>query len=436
VAKHNPLPWFQSILQSGDCSQGLESNGVDSDHVAALFGPDDALYSDLQSSHTTPNLSVIVPNNCSNGHDAVCAGNNLSGGFATGSQIPNPTPVNYTGGVYAENLFLEHIVPEIEQSPAFRQNGLIEIVWDEAYPPFTYSNSNANSTRTDPTAAGALSTTDSAGETLFGRSVNWEPAGPNTPIVVGENGQQLSAGPGFNENIDRPNATTAAGTDLIPCTSSGVVADGGCYLGGGSTTPGTTNNTASYTTTSPTISDNSIQINEEGRSVTGAGIPAGSFVGQVTDSPATATAPSGNTPPGVAFTGSFELVDSSGNPVDPTAAATAGTITLGAESAADDPQYDAYDATLGGGDTGAVLISPLIAPGTVSNTYYNHYSTLRTLEDIFGVAKASPGLDDEGHIGYAAQPGLAPFGPDVFTNTFFGLEFFGKDRHARESKAR
>jgi hypothetical protein len=102
---------------------------------------------------------------------------------------------------------------------------------------------------------------------------------------------------------------------------------------------------------------------------------------------------------------------------------TAGTITLGAETAADDPQYDAYDPTLGGGDAGALLISPFIKPGTVSNTYYNHYSTLRTLEDIFQVAKASPGLDGEGHIGYAAQPGLAPFGTDVFTgndNTWFG----------------
>ena len=63
-----------------------------------------------------------------------------------------------------------------------------------------------------------------------------------------------------------------------------------------------------------------------------------------------------------------------------------------------------------------MLISRYIKPGTVSNTYYNHYSTLRSLEDIFGVAAGSPGLDGEGHIGYAAQPGLAPFGTDVFTN--------------------
>ena len=61
-----------------------------------------------------------------------------------------------------------------------------------------------------------------------------------------------------------------------------------------------------------------------------------------------------------------------------------------------------------------MLISPYITPGTVSTVYYNHYSWLRTMEDLFGVASASPGLDGLGHIGYAAQTDLQPFGPDVF----------------------
>jgi hypothetical protein len=59
----------------------------------------------------------------------------------------------------------------------------------------------------------------------------------------------------------------------------------------------------------------------------------------------------------------------------------------------------------GGGDTGAVLLSPCIAPGTVSGTPYNHYAMLRSVEDIFGL----------GHIGYAQLPGEASFGSDVFT---------------------
>jgi len=58
----------------------------------------------------------------------------------------------------------------------------------------------------------------------------------------------------------------------------------------------------------------------------------------------------------------------------------------------------------GGGRTGAVLLSPFIAPGTVSSQSYNHYSLLRSIEDSFGLS----------HLGYAAASGLSPFGSDIF----------------------
>ena len=60
----------------------------------------------------------------------------------------------------------------------------------------------------------------------------------------------------------------------------------------------------------------------------------------------------------------------------------------------------------GGGRIGAVVISPFVAPGTVTDQPYNHYALLRTIEDLFGL----------GHLGYAGQKGLMPFGPDVFTS--------------------
>jgi hypothetical protein len=59
----------------------------------------------------------------------------------------------------------------------------------------------------------------------------------------------------------------------------------------------------------------------------------------------------------------------------------------------------------GGGRVGAVLLSPFIKPGTVSNVPYNHYSLLRSIEDLLG-------LD---HLGYAGQKGLDSFGKDVYT---------------------
>ncbi|MFV0462120.1 MAG: hypothetical protein ACK5MP_02820 [Nostocoides sp.] len=68
----------------------------------------------------------------------------------------------------------------------------------------------------------------------------------------------------------------------------------------------------------------------------------------------------------------------------------------------------------GGGKTGALLLNKkYIAAGTVNTTgAYNHYSALRSYEDILGVT--SGGTDGLGHLGYAGQAGLVPFGKDVF----------------------
>ena len=68
----------------------------------------------------------------------------------------------------------------------------------------------------------------------------------------------------------------------------------------------------------------------------------------------------------------------------------------------------------GGGRIGALLLnSSFIQPGTVDTTgSYNHYSALRSYEDLLGLTTG--GTDGAGHIGFAAAPGLTPFGQDVF----------------------
>jgi hypothetical protein len=58
----------------------------------------------------------------------------------------------------------------------------------------------------------------------------------------------------------------------------------------------------------------------------------------------------------------------------------------------------------GGGDVGAVLLSPCISPGTVTQQPYNHYTMLRSVEDIFALP----------HLGYAQLPSERSFGSDVF----------------------
>jgi hypothetical protein len=60
----------------------------------------------------------------------------------------------------------------------------------------------------------------------------------------------------------------------------------------------------------------------------------------------------------------------------------------------------------GGGRVGAVLLSKFITPGTTTTQPYNHYSLLRSVEDIFGLH----------HLGDALQPQVTSFGSDVYTN--------------------
>ena len=441
VAKHNPLPWFGSLLPA---SEGGTGGSTCADHLAPVFGSSDQLYTDLQHASSTPDFSYIVPNNCSNGHDSVCAGNNLSGMSASSTTASGmPAPVNYTGGTYAESKFLSIVVPEIEKSPAFQDNGLIVVTYDESYPPFTWQNSFANSTLLPSTAYGSL-ITDQAGETLFGRSVNWEPTGPNLPVVTSPTGQVLDSGPGGGASLDRPTAAQAASNaPLVGCSNGTAGANGyipmlapsACLSDLAGSTQG------SVTTPSITIAANTSNVSyvvpssaatptlkNEGQPVTfSAGTPTLSdggspytgpvYVGNVIDTAQNATASSASNPRGAVDAGAFELVDANGNPVRVTSGYT-GALTLGALSPATDPYYDAFDPTLGGGDAGAVLISPYIKPGTVSNTDYNHYSLLRTLEDIFQVRGSAPGIDGQGHIGYAAQAGLAPFGTDVFSHQY------------------
>ena len=387
VPKHFPLPWFHSIIDNPtvNCS---------SSHVASLFDPTNGLYADLQSEATTPEFSWISPNNCSDAHDAVCHGNNLSGGFS-GPNTPN-APVNYTGGLYASDLFLEHIIPEIEASPAFKDNGLIDVTFDEGFPAFTFTANSFNNSTTDPATATSSIAADTAGENLFGQNVNYEPTGPNTPLATDASGNQLLPGPGNNAYVDRNPA--------IP----------GLVMGGAGTTPGARIDAVSGTAGSSYISDPAITALDQGRAVTGTNIPAGAIVGTVYNTPDVATVPNGGgCSNSCAVHSTFELFVN-GVPASPTGLVT--SIALAAESISNDPLYDATSPTNGGGDVGAVLISKYIKPGSTDSTFYNHYSWLRSMENLFQVASSSPGLDGQGHIGFAAQPGLKAFGSDVFNN--------------------
>ena len=101
AARHNPFVYFHSLLDSGACQQ----------HVVPLNSS--TLPVDLQSIATTPNYVWITPNLCDDGHD-----------------VPCKTPGSADSYI-AENTFLQTWVPIITRSPAFQQDGLLIITFDE-----------------------------------------------------------------------------------------------------------------------------------------------------------------------------------------------------------------------------------------------------------------------------------------------------------------
>ena len=304
---------------------------------------------------------------------------------------------------------------------------------------------------------------DSAGENIGGTNVYDEPTGPNSTLQTDGSGRQLYPGPGFNLYVDRPPACTQTTPTLIPadCVPGIVRGDSGSspatrtdsVTGGGGT--------SSINYPSPSSGNPVLVGDDTGREVTSitiggaavaygsptytADFPNGLFVGTVSDTGELYPGNSG----GPTVAASFQAIDDAGNPVTIAGAVTSVTLSaegdpalIASESTSTapvtaDPLFDATDPTNGGGDTGSVLISPFIRPGSVSTTNYNHYSWLRTMEDVFDVSSCTGtstdvtlpagsvcgGLDGQGHIGYAAQTGLEPFGADVFTapngNGFF-----------------
>ncbi|MBV8542066.1 MAG: hypothetical protein JO063_08690 [Pseudonocardiales bacterium] len=245
VPKHNPAPWFHAVIDSPvDCAKVVPLGGL----PATVGHPaENSLARDLAREASTPQFSWISPNTCSDAHDATCQGDNLSG-----------DPNNHQGGLYAADLFLEQVIPQIMRSPAFQHDGMIQIIFDEAFPPYKmYGNSIADFTGNTTTSL-------------------------NTP--------------------------TDTAQSIVACCNE---------LPGPNTTQ---------------------------------------------------------------------------------------------------PGFHAFgqDTTPGGGIIGAVFISRFIRPGSITDQPYNHYSWLRSMEDLFGVDQG--GADGQGHLGYAGAQGLRPFGADVYNN--------------------
>jgi hypothetical protein len=101
ATRHDPFVYFHNLID--------DQARCDS-HVVNL----DALNADLASAGTTPNLVFITPDLCHDGHDATCA------------------DATENGGLKGINDFLTEWVPKILASPAYQQDGLLIVTFDEA----------------------------------------------------------------------------------------------------------------------------------------------------------------------------------------------------------------------------------------------------------------------------------------------------------------
>lgn len=121
VARHDPFVYFHAnIDNSAYCDSHIVPLGGTSGKLpAGTPAGTTGLATDLRKVSTTPNLSFIVPNVCDDGHDYPCTN--------------EPTPTKSALGDI--DVFLSKWVPMITSSPAFRRNGLLAIVFDEAEGP-------------------------------------------------------------------------------------------------------------------------------------------------------------------------------------------------------------------------------------------------------------------------------------------------------------
>ncbi len=124
VTRHDPFVYFHSIIDNTTmCDEDVVPLGDTSGNLPA--GVDvgtTGLVTDLQSVATTPNFSFIAPNLCDDGHDYPCT-NTTGAGQGGGSSVADA------------NKWLQTWVPIILNSPAYKQDGLLEITFDEAEQP-------------------------------------------------------------------------------------------------------------------------------------------------------------------------------------------------------------------------------------------------------------------------------------------------------------
>jgi phosphatidylinositol-3-phosphatase len=143
ATRHNPFVYFHSIIDSRICKE----------RVVNL----NQLPADLARAAATPNLVFITPNLCNDGHDGAGTG-------APNTLCANGNP----GGLTSADAFLQTWVPRILASPAYRQDGLLIITFDESNYTQSVHAGSSGQTIVDITFAGETCCHQQPGPNLSG----------------------------------------------------------------------------------------------------------------------------------------------------------------------------------------------------------------------------------------------------------------------------
>jgi hypothetical protein len=111
ATRHNPAPWFDSILTKGGSEAYCMAHSVDLTHMTT----------DMASPASLPAFSFVEPDTCNDGHDT-----QSSGGCTFDPEGPGAP-----SGVAAIDAWLPGFVQKLTTSPAWDQNSLLFITFDE-----------------------------------------------------------------------------------------------------------------------------------------------------------------------------------------------------------------------------------------------------------------------------------------------------------------
>ncbi len=208
ATRHNPFVWFHSIIDTAPlCDANIVPLG--SLGPTGKPNPHGHLARDFSHVSTTPRFAFITPNLCDDGHDTPCVGTNSSG--------------THSGGLTGAHDFLQHWMPLLLDSPAYRSGSLLIVV--------TFDEADVDATNNPPYAAACCH----------------EQPGPNTPAPGNASGTE-AADPGggrvgailLNSRYIKPGSVDSTVTynhysalrsyeDLLGLTTGGT--DGHGHLG-------------------------------------------------------------------------------------------------------------------------------------------------------------------------------------------------------------